>query len=55
MIGVIPDFELDKESIEKLRSGGDAMLFSLVYLNISYEGKFSIFLLLNLIVPEVNP
>ena len=32
------DFELDKESIDKLRNGGDAMLFSLVHLNITYEG-----------------
>ena len=32
------DFDLDKESIDKLRSGGDAMLFALVHLNISYEG-----------------
>ena len=32
------DFKIDEESIDKIRSGGDAMLFSLVHLNITYEG-----------------
>lgn len=31
------DFKIDKDSIDKIRSGGDAMLFSLVHLNISYD------------------
>ena len=32
------DFKIDKEAIDKIGSGGDAMLFSLVHLNIKYEG-----------------